>query len=913
MNTEIAQRAIHAIASQPLWVAIALGGAAAAIAIERLLRASPRWQRVSFVLVLVLAVGVALRLAYKSLWLCDDAFISFRYAQNFAAGQGLVFNPGEWVEGYTNFLWTATLGVLARLRVSIPHAALALDLVALVSSVAVAALAVKKAAPGPIAIPFAAVALACSHAFTTYGSSGLETMPAAAMVAAAALMLVSEREAWAGALLTCAALSRPDHLIFAPAMGVALVVEDLYFTRRLQLRRYARLVAPMLVFPVYYLLRWKAYGDFFPNTYYAKSGGSTYYSQGAVYLQEFLAGSGGWLWAPLALLLCLCRPQSRRELRLRTFAVLGSVTYGFYIVRVGGDFMQFRFFVVVMPLIAIATEVLARWRLKGTRVKRALPLAAAGALSLAAWVLPVSLIPWQEKWLHIAAEETFYSVKSVFPLQIDSRMWDTGVSLRQAFSKRGVRPKIAEGCVGMVGFNTRFPIVDLYGLTNRTIAHQPLQSRGRPGHEKFGGLDEALAEGAVLSIEPLWPDWKDQTRIVVDGTELYLVRWDVDFIAALKKSPGATVPNLEAQLARLVAENRPEKTRQALLFYRRFLAGTEVLTRFEDRLGLVADFEKPEDPAQATAPFQIAVDRAAIPGASNHVLTSIGKKGAGSTRVQVASLRPARLRFAMRATTSRASVALEVDGKQVAVVTPETFGQREPRSFAIEPSLVGKAAQIVVTDLDPAETAGIEVDDFHWGHPPPVLSSKSDPVELYQALLDADEELNKNEPDYGSTFAHVVARWSFDGEDFGSQIERSGDAFGGGPVDAAIGAQTTVFGIHGQRFVDSYHGGDASTGELRLPLGPARGRMVGLLVGGGSNCKETYAAVRVAEHEVARTCGKADEVLRPFAVPLPASDDPAELVVVDNGTGGWGHLLIDDVALLEPATIEDHQAISVTH
>ena len=36
----------------------------------------------------------------------DDAFITYRYARNLARGEGLVFNPGERVEGYTNFLWT---------------------------------------------------------------------------------------------------------------------------------------------------------------------------------------------------------------------------------------------------------------------------------------------------------------------------------------------------------------------------------------------------------------------------------------------------------------------------------------------------------------------------------------------------------------------------------------------------------------------------------------------------------------------------------------------------------------------------------------------------------------------------------------------------------------------------------------
>ena len=49
----------------------------------------------------------------KVAWfLCDDAFISFRYVRNLLAGHGLVFNPGEYVEGYTNFLWILELAAI---------------------------------------------------------------------------------------------------------------------------------------------------------------------------------------------------------------------------------------------------------------------------------------------------------------------------------------------------------------------------------------------------------------------------------------------------------------------------------------------------------------------------------------------------------------------------------------------------------------------------------------------------------------------------------------------------------------------------------------------------------------------------------------------------------------------------------
>src|SRR4051812_34401047 len=102
----------------PLWIAVSLAGAG--------LWELDRWdrgRRLRWAMVAG-AVGISLCLSLRKAWLADDAFISFRYAQNFASGLGLVFNPGEWVEGYTNFLWTIGLGLLAKAGVDIPLAAL---------------------------------------------------------------------------------------------------------------------------------------------------------------------------------------------------------------------------------------------------------------------------------------------------------------------------------------------------------------------------------------------------------------------------------------------------------------------------------------------------------------------------------------------------------------------------------------------------------------------------------------------------------------------------------------------------------------------------------------------------------------------------------------------------------------------
>ena len=51
----------------------------------------------------VIAIGVVNAAGLR--WYCDDAFITLRYADNLLAGRGLVYNEGEYVEGYTPPLW----------------------------------------------------------------------------------------------------------------------------------------------------------------------------------------------------------------------------------------------------------------------------------------------------------------------------------------------------------------------------------------------------------------------------------------------------------------------------------------------------------------------------------------------------------------------------------------------------------------------------------------------------------------------------------------------------------------------------------------------------------------------------------------------------------------------------------------
>ena len=67
---------------------------------------APRWERPLLLTATVFAVAVFVFDFWRYAgYLIDDTYISLRYAKNLVDGLGLVFNPGERVEGYTNFLF----------------------------------------------------------------------------------------------------------------------------------------------------------------------------------------------------------------------------------------------------------------------------------------------------------------------------------------------------------------------------------------------------------------------------------------------------------------------------------------------------------------------------------------------------------------------------------------------------------------------------------------------------------------------------------------------------------------------------------------------------------------------------------------------------------------------------------------
>jgi arabinofuranosyltransferase len=442
-------------------------------------------------------------------FLCDDAFISFRYAKNLAELGVLELNPGERVEGYTNFLWVVVLAALHAVGVAPPRGASVLTgmgaLAGLVAAVLVARVlrrrlggrGVEGAAPTPAddrlrALDLVPVALLVSlpeHMVWAHG--GLETSWAAALSLGAIGAWSAGRLRLAAGLCAAAALMRPDALVPVAAFGLAwlavvggpvLARERWAALARLPRRRLAAALL-VLVVPLLVHLAWRRsyYGAWLPNTWFIKAHGAllrdTY---GHDYVRAWLEALPLVYVVPLAVLL---RPRHL----LLVLPIAAVVAYGW---SVGGDFMAYgRFYVAATGLFAalvgwlLADGARLLSRVAPPRVAVALPVlvgvllaAATGVRAHARWQDDVARpTGWLDgKWEGVAAMDRFARVGlAVGEWMHDNLPPDTLVSV---------------GAAGAVPYGAGLPIVDAYGLVDPGLARlpglRPHQGPGaRPGHQ----------------------------------------------------------------------------------------------------------------------------------------------------------------------------------------------------------------------------------------------------------------------------------------------------------------------------------------------------------------------------------------------------------------------------------------------
>lgn len=136
----------------------------------------------------------------------------------------------------------------------------------------------------------------------------------------------------------------------------------------------------------------------------------------------------------------------------------------------------------------------------------------------------------------------------------------------------------------------------------------------------------------------------------------------------------------------------------------------------------------------------------------------------------------------------------------------------------------------------------------------------------------------------------------FEGKDFGNWTVE-GEAFGTGPVTGNLPQQGRVQGFLGQHFANSYHGTDKSTGSLTTPSFVIDRDYLSFFIGGGAH-EGTALQLLIDGKVVASQSGLNIENLEQQALDLqPFKGKTAQIRLMDQVTGGWGHVNVDQIVL----------------
>jgi arabinofuranosyltransferase len=465
----------------------------------------------------LLIAALIARLHVQASFAVDDGFIVLRYATHFLDGQGLVYNLGERVEGFSSPLWIALLaavGGLARLvRGAEPGQLELLNRALGIGAAAGCVVATFLLARRRFALPFvyqvgSAVALLFSWPLIFWSGAGLETPLFALLLLLTAHRLLSETPFVGGRrfmtvlLLTAVALCRPEGPLFVVTAGAASWMSAPREQRRSAL---VALACFGLLYTVLVAARFAYYGALFPNTFHTKVGGEPLLLllRASVYLYDYWVRGGGAVLCLLALVglgTWHAAPTDPRAQHARThlpaFALL--LTAIGFIFAVGGDGLYcFRFVVHLLPLVcAYAARGAHVLEVRASALPSVAPRARwiGGALLGAAAYLAYEPFDLDERVLR--------SARNVLIWEAEENWLKLGRALGQCLPPSSL---LATNIAGKVPYASRLPTLDLLGLTDAVIANTKVEKMGRgyAGHEKANVAYVAKRRPAVLFISVL--------------------------------------------------------------------------------------------------------------------------------------------------------------------------------------------------------------------------------------------------------------------------------------------------------------------------------------------------------------------------------------------------------------------------
>ena len=387
----------------------------------------------------------------------DDAYISFRYAENLVAGNGLVYNVGERVEGYTNLLWTLLIAAAIKVGIAAPVAGRWFGVAASLAAIVLTAHLGRRYANEYMGLVAAAM-LAANGDFLLEAAQGLETSLFVFLVTAAAWRASEEyvdpaRKPWSAVLIILTFLTRPDGvLVFLAALPFYVA------TARANRGRFALWVGAIAVAAVAYEgWRLAYYGAVLPNTFYAKvAGRKGELLYGLKYTVGFFMK-----FSPVFLLLPLVA-KPRKVFRL--WAVLFGVLL-IYVIAVGGDMKpSVRFFQPIIPLALVAVAATVYDLVTSLRGLRRWALAA-----LAVALVATSLLQFFSGFMYAA------QYRYPHKLHVAAGKWLAENASPEA--------SLATTAAGIIPYYSGLRTIDMLGLTDPYIARHGKRTPTLPGHE----------------------------------------------------------------------------------------------------------------------------------------------------------------------------------------------------------------------------------------------------------------------------------------------------------------------------------------------------------------------------------------------------------------------------------------------
>jgi len=453
-----------------------------------------------FTLIAVLvfiALGI---LAWRNRFIQDDAFISFRYADNFVQGKGLVWNEGERVEGYTNFLWTIIVSLALVLKLDPIRYVFGLGLflfeLTLFFAYRLAAILFHSRNLALLSL----LLLGTNYSFSCYATGGLETqLQACLFVTCMWLFFSTGKDNWSAArlallslLAALAIMTRLDSvLIVGLVLGLTLI--QVFQHRKESRRLWLRL--GMAIGPVGLLvgswLIWKMnfYGSVLPNSFYVKVASLSGVKRGLIYVCLFFYSY--WLVLFPFLFLAFARRLRQQNNKGWLILAVATITWLSYVIFVAGDFMEFRFFVPVLPYIFMGIVWLTCKQLHRHWLQVILVLLVlCGSIHHYLTFTNPAMRHWDVDSIPSLSAYLYHERNDWVRI---------GQVLREAFP-HDREVTIAVTAAGAIPYYSQLKTIDILGINDQWVARHGEIPFSRPGHQRRATLNYLLERNVNLLI-----------------------------------------------------------------------------------------------------------------------------------------------------------------------------------------------------------------------------------------------------------------------------------------------------------------------------------------------------------------------------------------------------------------------------